>query len=365
MKCNRLLSIFLAAVLITGAAAPISSQAEETQTVSYENLKELLKAGNLSLKSSYDSYYDNVKAYEEMRDTLKWQQLNLEGKADDLEDSDSETASVYSSNAASLKMSSSQLTKQIKTMNEEKSTKSLEKSADAMTMTAQTLMNSYNQMLCNIEAKEKSVEAQRASYSAVTIKNGMGSATEADVLSAEKSLLSAENSLASLKENASQLREQLLTMLGMGNSESVVIGTIPEPDLGAIDAIDFETDRQKAVNNSSSVQSERHASAKGTANINQKFKKVEAAESEAAVSIESVYQTLLQRRIEYQAALEAYESACLSYQSLQIKQTAGMLSNTEYLQGEASYLEKKAARDVAGMTLYQAYETYQWEVKGI
>ena len=62
---------------------------------------------------------------------------------------------------------------------------------------------------------------------------------------------------------------------------------------------------------------------------------------------------------------QAYESACLSYQSLQIKQMAGMLSNTEYLQGEASYLEKKAARDVAGMTLYQAYETYQWEVKGI
>ncbi|MBS6646493.1 MAG: TolC family protein [Clostridiaceae bacterium] len=365
MKRNRIWSALLAVSLMAVLTAPIRAQAQEAEVISYENLKELLKVGNVSLKASYDSYYDNVKAYEEMRDTLKWQQLNLEGKADDLEDSDAAVSSVYASNAASLKMSSSQLTKQIKTMKEEKSTKSLEKSADAMTMTAQTLMNSYNQMLCNIEAREKSVEAQRASCSAVIIKNGIGSATEAEVLSARKSLSSAENSLNSLKENAAQLREQLLSLLGISDSDAVVIGAIPEPDLTAIDSIDFAADQQKAVNNSSSVQNERHAKAKGTAEKNQKSKKVETAESEAAVSIEAAYQTLLQKRTEYQAALEAFESASISYESLQKKQSAGMLSNTEYLQGEAAYLEKKAAKEIAGMALYQAYETYRWEVYGV
>lgn len=365
MKRNVFMSAVLAAAFITTAAVPIRVQAEETTVIAYENLKELLKQGNLSLKSSYDSYYDNVKVYEEMRDTLKWQQLNLEGKAEDLEDSDIETSSVYASNAASLKTSSSQLTKQIKTMNEEKSTKSLEESADAMTMTAQTLMNSYNQMLTSIEAKEKSAEAQRASLSAVTVKRSMGSATDAEVLSAEKSLASAENSLNSLKENASQMREQLLTMLGISDTETITIGAIPIPDLAAIDAIDFASDQQKAINNSGSVQNVRHAKASGTSNQTLKAKKVEAAESEAAASIENVYQTLLQRRTEYQAALEAFESAALSYQSLQNKQIAGMLDRTEFLQGEAAYLEKKAAMEAAGMALYQAYETYQWELKGL
>ncbi|MBT9777534.1 TolC family protein [Clostridium sp. MCC353] len=353
------------AVLTTALSAPIRVLAEETEVVSYENLKDLLKEGNVSLKASYDSYNDNVKAYEEMRDTLKWQQLNLEGKAEELKDSDSEISSVYSSNAASLKRSSSQLTKQIKTMTEEKSTKSLEKSADAMTMTAQTLMNSYNQMLCNIEAREKSVEAQRASCFAVTTRHGIGSATEAEVLSAQKSLAASENSLNSLKENAAQLREQLLALLGIRDSAAVVIGIIPEPDLTAIDAINFAEDQQKAVNNSSSVQNERHARAGSTAEKKQKSQKVETAESEAAASIEAVYQTLLQKRTEYQAALEAFESASISYQSLQKKQEAGMLSNTQYLQGEASYLEKKAAKEIAGMTLYQAYETYRWEIYGV
>lgn len=40
-----------------------------------------------------------------------------------------------------------------------------------------------------------------------------------------------------------------------------MIGTVPEPDLADIDAIDFETDRQKAIGNNSSVQSARHANA--------------------------------------------------------------------------------------------------------
>lgn len=37
----------------------------------------------------------------------------------------------------------------------------------------------------------------------------------------------------------------------------------------------------------------------------------------------------------------------------------GMLSNTEYPQGEADYLEKEANKNVASMSLYQTVETYQ------
>ena len=42
-----------------------------------------------------------------------------------------------------------------------------------------------------------------------------------------------------------------------------------------------------------------------------------------------------------------------------------MLSNTEYLQGEADYAKSKAAKESASMHLVQAYESYCWEVKGI
>jgi len=41
-----------------------------------------------------------------------------------------------------------------------------------------------------------------------------------------------------------------------------------------------------------------------------------------------------------------------------------MLTNTEYLEGEASYLEKQAAWESASMALRQAYENYRWEGLG-
>ncbi|MBS1459484.1 MAG: TolC family protein, partial [Clostridium sp.] len=71
------------------------------------------------------------------------------------------------------------------------------------------------------------------------------------------------------------------------------------------------------------------------------------------------------RLLQYQAALESYTGAELVYKSQKRRQAAGMLSNTEYLQGEADYAKSKAAKETASMNLVQAYESYCWEVKGI
>ena len=54
----------------------------------------------------------------------------------------------------------------------------------------------------------------------------------------------------------------------------------------------------------------------------------------------------------------------MSYDSLQKKRQAGMVSQTEYLEEEASYLEALAKRGIASMNLTQTLEDYQWLVKG-
>ena len=48
-----------------------------------------------------------------------------------------------------------------------------------------------------------------------------------------------------------------------------------------------------------------------------------------------------------------------------MKKQAGLLKQSEYLQGEAEYLAAEAAMETASMNLVQAYESYCWEVKGI
>ena len=42
-----------------------------------------------------------------------------------------------------------------------------------------------------------------------------------------------------------------------------------------------------------------------------------------------------------------------------------MISRQDYLQGVASYQEKKADREAASIALSQAISAYRWEIKGI
>lgn len=325
-----------AVVFVASVAVPIKTWAEETessQTVSveYENLRELLKQGNLVLKQSIGTYEENIEAYEQMWAVMKREQDNLEDKAEDAEDEGAENAALYASNAAMLKNSASRIYKQIESMTSEKSTRSLDKSIDSYTMMAQTIMNSYNQMIQNMETQAKNVEVYQTVYNETVRKQAAGSATQSEVLLAQDNLERASNSLASLQEQAQQLKTQLFSMLGLENSSNVTIGTLPEPDLTAIDSINFEEDKTKAVGNSSTVQDARHSSAASTAAVNRRFRQVDEAEGTAEAQITETYQNLMVKKQEYLAALVSYESALTDYRALQTKKQAGLLKQSEYL----------------------------------
>lgn len=345
--------------------AAVADESQGTVIIEYNNLRELLKQGNLSLKESIEDYEDNINAYQEIWDTLKREQDNMEDKAEDMDGEDSQTAGIYSSNAAMLKSSASRIYRQLDSMTSEKSTRSLEKSADTFTMTAQTLMNSYNQMVQNVEYQEKRVESLQAAFEAMVRKQAAGSATQAQMKEAKKSLDTAGNSLDSLRLQAGELRRQLLTMLGIEDSSQVVIGAIPEPDMAAIEAVDYESDKNRAMGNDRNVQNARHTSASSTTEINIRFRLVEEAEGTKEAAFLASYQNLQASKTAYEAALTAFESARLTYEGLQRKQQAGLLTSTQYLEGQAAYLEKKAAKETASMNLAAAYESYCWDVKGI
>ncbi len=364
---NRFKLLLAAALTVSLTAVCGEARAEETAavTVEYENLKELLKAGNVSLKQQYADSDANIADYAEIVAIMDWERSNLEDKAEEAEEAGTENAALYASNASMLKSSAKSISKQIDRLTGSKAVRTLEKSADTYTMAAQTVMNSYNQMAGNLLAREKSVEALTASYNETVRRQSVGAATQADVSAARDSMEEAVNSLESLREQAGELRRQLLSMLGLTDAENVVIGEIPEPDLAAIEAINFEADQVKAVGNSSQVQEARHSSAVGTAAVNRKLKAVDTAEGEAMAEILETYQTLTAKATAYRAALASWESAELTYQSLQHKKQAGMVGNVEYLEGEASYLESCADKAAAAMELVQAYETYCWEVKGV
>lgn len=359
-EAGRLLCGFLAMLAAGSMAFP--AFAGESTVVEYENLRQLLLEGNLNLKQANDSYESNKKNYQELLEQMREEQDYMKFLAEKYEDTEEEAS--YRSNAALLGAQASRLSKQLEAMNRKTRTLSVEENTDSYTMSAQSLMNSYNQMMLNANASEKSVQAAQASYAAVAKKQTVGAATSTEVSEAADRLDSQRNLLASYRQQADQLRFRLLSMLGMPDDDTVTIGTIPEPDLAAVDAVNYEEDKEKAVNNNSSVQSIRHSQAGTTAEISRKSAQETEAVGEAEAEFLAVYQELQTARLQYEAAVSAFESAQISYESLKLKQQAGMLSQTEYLEGEASYLQELADYKVASMNLTAALEGYRWTVKG-
>jgi len=268
-------------------------------------------------------------------------------------------------NASMLNMSISQITKQLESQESKTQTTSRQKTIDSYVLTAQSLMRTYNQMNTKAQAEEKNYQAAQSSYQAAMKKQSAGMATAADVMAASDTMQSAKNRYESYRQQAANARFNLLSALGLDTSADITIGSVPLPDLSAIDAVDFNTDVEQAIGNSASVQNTRHQSAGTATEISVKSNQESQDEGTVRSQMQSLYDQLKAARLQYEGAEDAYQSASITYASLQKKQQAGMLSQNDYLQGVADYYSALDAKETAVVNLNQAWETYNWTVKGV
>lgn len=332
-------------------------------SVDYNNLEQLVQ-NNRSLKNALDNYTSSRETYENMLKTLEDERDYMKFMQEKYED-DAEAKATYKMNASMLNMSISQITKQLESQESKIQTTSRQKTIDSYVLTAQSLMRTYNQMNTKAQAEEKNYQAAQSSYQAVLKKQSAGMATAADVMTASDTMQSAKNRYESYRQQASNARFNLLSALGLDTSADIAIGSVPLPDLSAIDVVDFNTDVEQAVGNSSSVQNARHQSAGTATEISVKSDQESQAEGTVRSRMQSLYEQLKAAKLQYEGAEAAYQSASITYASLQKKQQAGMLSQSDYLQGVADYYSALDAKETAVVNLNQAWKTYNWTVKGV
>ena len=331
--------------------------------VDYNNLEQLVQ-NNRNLKNALDNYTSNKETYENMLKTLEDERDYMKFMQEKYED-DAEAKATYKMNASMLNMSISQITKQLESQESKTQTTSRQKTIDSYVLTAQSLMRTYNQMNTKAQAEEKNYQAAQSSYQAALKKQSAGMATAADVMAASDTMQSAKNRYESYRQQASNARFNLLSALGLDTCVGIAIGSVPLPDLAAIEAVDFNSDMEQAIGNSSSVQNARHQSAGTATEISVKSDQESQAEGTVRSRMQSLYDQLKAAKLQYEGAEAAYHSASITYASLQKKQQAGMLSQSDYLQGVADYYSALDAKETAVVQLNQAWETYNWTVKGV
>lgn len=254
--------------------------------------------------------------------------------------------------------------------------KSLQRQVNQIVYSLQQAMNGYQQLMANRDVAAKGVEIAQAAKDIQQSMQAQGLAVDGDVISAAASLTSARSQLEALDTQAASLKKTLCLLTGWGPEGDPVIGAVPSADVAAISSIDVDGDKEKAVNNNYSLISLRKAKAGGMSQIEQimtkpstqsrnKLQNMEYTEDTVRSNVQTLYDTILEKKAVYDSASTAWQAAQNNWQAAQIQYGNGSLSKIAFMQQELACLQARAAYTGADLNLQQAMENYNWAVAGL
>lgn len=385
--------------VVLAASVPFTVLADQTDTnVAYEQEQQLLSDGHLDygeiegrvknyygpMKSAYDMAKGMVEDQADIAVNERIMANDLLSQADVAEDMAEEQTgmdqAISAATAKALRQSARQMRNAASMMGQSlKKTSSTERQVDrqanSLIMNVQSMMNQYEQLVSQRAMAAKGVELARTARALQDTMQSQGMAVDSDVLSAAASLSSAQSQLASLDAGMEQIYKLLCSFTGYDPASGVTFGAIPSADLAAIDAIDVNADKEKAVNNNYNLISLRSSTGGGmtdfqarttktTTQTENRLRNVEYSENTVRSDIQALYDQILEKRAAYDAAKTAYESGKMVWDAAQIQKQNGSLSQIQYLQQELAWLTTESGYHCAGLELQQAIQNYRWAVAG-
>lgn len=368
--------VMTAAAPLTSMAASLSDYDAETQaklkdnTLEYGELADLIAVYNPDIKNNGGDTFDQTVV--DMKQALSEVGGNiekLESQANDMKEAGNMVG--YQTYKATANVMRSQvysgLKKQVDSLTSRSSTRMLRSVEYQLTAAAQMLMANNQSLTANREMAVKAEELAEAAYQATQTQVALGIGTEADLLNAQKGVEQAASGLAQIDAGLLQIRQTLFMMTGWSYDANPEIGAVPAVDLQQLANINLQEDKEKAIgNNSSLIDSRQKDTARGsTASRLTYDRTVGEMEQKVYIGMEQLYDTLQQKRTESEGANAAFASAEAAKRAADVKYQMGMLGKLEYLQAEVAYLTQKAAKESADMALLNAYNDYEWGVKGM
>ncbi len=171
-----------------------------------------------------------------------------------------------------------------------------------------------------------------------------------------------ELSLSEIEASGDSIRQSLYLLLGA--DDTVSLADIPPVDTKRLSEMDLEADMQKAMGNNGDLIAERDTKSAGTSSVNKKLRTLDELEEQVRMKMEQLYEEVNQKKQAYDAAKTGLDGAELQWTNTQNQYRMGMLSNTEYLEKQLQYMQKKMTFDSADLALLQALENYHWAVEG-
>lgn len=232
---------------------------------------------------------------------------------------------------------------------------------------AQTNMISYHQKARDLDLKKKNRERLAATYDSVVLKMNHGMATQMDVLTAQENLQNADAAILTAESDLENTRQKLCVMLGWRYDASPEIREIPAVDLNRIQSMDPAADKAKALENNYTLRINKKKLANSSNNSKKESLQMTIDDNIQRIgsSVDSAYKNVIQSQTAYQQAAVSLEVASKNMEAAERKMQIGTLSRLDYLNQQYAYLQAQVAMEDASMALFQAVESYDWNIDGL
>lgn len=232
---------------------------------------------------------------------------------------------------------------------------------------AQTNMISYHQKARDLDLKKKNRELLAATYDSVVLKMNHGMATQMEVLTAQENLQNADAAILTAESDLENTRQKLCVMLGWRYDASPEIREIPAVDLNRIQSMDPAADKAKALENNYTLRINKKKLANSSNNSKKESlqKTIDDNIQRIGSSVDSAYKNVIQSQTAYQQAAVSLEVASKNMEAAERKMQIGTLSRLDYLTQQYAYLQAQVAMEDASMALFQAVESYDWNINGL
>ena len=232
---------------------------------------------------------------------------------------------------------------------------------------AQTNMISYHQKARDLDLKKKNRELLAATYDSVVLKMNHGMATQMDVLTAQENLQNADAAILTAESDLENTRQKLCVMLGWRYDASPEIREIPAVDLNRIQSMDPAADKAKALESNYTLRINKKKLANSSNNSKKESLQMTIDDNIQRIgsSVDSAYKNVIQSQTAYQQAAVSLEVASKNMEAAERKMQIGTLSRLDYLNQQYAYLQAQVAMEDASMALFQAVESYDWNIDGL
>lgn len=236
----------------------------------------------------------------------------------------------------------------------------------SLSSTAQNLMSQYYQLLENRKTAEAGKELAEASLRSVETQASLGMATENDVLTAQEAVKTAEAGVISAESNIQSVKQNLQVMTGWAYNSEPEIAQMPPVDVTRIDAMNPETDLEKALENNYTLLIAKRTLENTSDAANQQIQRQTIANTEQQIAsgLTDLYSQVLQARNTYDQARSALELEEKNMAAAETKYGLGMISRLEYLQARNAYVESQSNFRIQELALQSAMDAYDWALRG-